>query len=339
MLSIPDPTEHVTKLADWVELSALLAPDGRIGFSTLVSATDLESEEQDEDIADEDARQESLVNAVQAVLSERRKIVGPDDYPFVVDEEGDGIQRVAAVTPVGAIYLFCLFLSHAYDRTIIPKEHAPEITHEVRDLFQICATVAAAGYVDGVAVSFGWPRPESEAFLAALKRIYTMFGDGKPHDVAPPGAPEAVKDDGIDVIAWRPSPDGLPGTHYLLGQVASGNDWQDKTVVAYIDVFHKFWFTTQPAARETPAMFMPFCLEPKISDDPLETQEIAVGNMQRLTNKFGMLFYRYRMPHFAGKGIRANVEQGHLVERIDELPKVANWVRQYLDELRAAANL
>lgn len=337
MLSLPDPTEHVTKLADWIELSALLAPDGRIGFSALVSAADLGVEEQEEDIADEDSRHEALVGSVQAVISERRRVVGKDDYPFLVDDDGIGIQRVQAVTPVGSVYLFCLFLSHAFDRTIIPQEHAPEVTHEVRDLFQVCATVAAAGYVDGVAVSFGWPRPGHEAFLQALKRIYAMFGDGTPHDAPPPGAPDEVKDDGIDVIAWRPSPDGLPGTHYLLGQAASGKNWQDKSVVTEIDVFHKFWFSTQPAARDTPAMFMPFCLEPKGADDAVEAQESAVGNMQRLTNKFGMLFYRYRMPHFAARGIRASVEQGHLVERIDELTKVAEWVQLYSDRLRAAA--
>jgi hypothetical protein len=253
-----------------------------------------ETEEQEEDIADEDARHESLVGSVQSVIAERRKIIGPDDYPFIIDDDGSGMQRAAPVTPAGAIYLFCLFLSHAYDRTIIPKEHAPDITHEVRDLFQICATVAAAGYVEGIATSFGWPRPDSEKFLAALKRIYGMFGDGTPHGAAPIGAPDQVKDDGIDVIAWRPSPDGLPGTHYLLGQVASGNDWQGKSVVNYIDMFHKFWFSTPPASREIPVMFMPFCLEPKAFDDPSEAQESAVNNMQRLTNFFGVLIYRYR---------------------------------------------
>lgn len=337
MLSIPDVTEHVTKFADWAELSALLEPDGRIGFSTLVSAVDLEVEEQESDIADEDARQESLVNSVQVVIAERRKFIGAD-YPFRIDDDGEWIELVAPVSSVGAIYLFCLFLSHAQDRTIIPEVHAPTIDNSVRDLFQVCATIAAAGYVEGVATSFGWPRPDSEKFLDALKRIYGMFGDGKPHAAAPAGAPDQVKDDGIDVIAWRPSPDGLPGTHYLLGQVASGKNWQGKSVVSYIDMFHKFWFSTQPASPDTPAMFMPFCLEPKAAEDPNEAQENAVNNMQRFTNQFGVLFYRYRLPHFAAKGIKVNAEQGHMVERIAELPKIAEWVQKYSDELRAAAN-
>lgn len=338
MLSFPDLTEHATKLADWVELCALLAPDGRVGFGTLVSAADLALEEQEVDIADEDSRHENLVNSVQAVLAERRRVVGPADYPFSVDDDGGGMQCAADVTPAGAIYLFCLFLSHAYDRTIIPEEHAPKITYEVRDLFQVCATVAAAGFVDGVAYSFGWPRPGHENFLGALKRIYREFADGRPHDVPPPGAPDKVKDDGIDVIAWRPSPDGLPGTIYLLGQAASGNDWVKKSVVQHIESFHKFWFWTAPATKATPAMFIPFCVMPKGSNDPVETQENAVGNMQRLTHQFGTLFYRYRIPHFAAKGIKGNAEHHYIVERIGELPQVQDWVRRYSEELRAAGN-
>lgn len=335
MLSIPDLTEHVTMLADWFELKALLAPDGRVGFGTLISATDLDIEEQEEDIADEDLRQEGIVIAVQSVIAERRKVVGPADYPFVVDDDGSAMQRVAAVTPVGSIYLFCLILSHAFDRTIIPEAHAPDITLEVRDLFQVCATVAAAGYVDGPAMSFGWPRPDSATFLDALKRIYGLFGDGKPHDDEPPGAPEQVKDDGIDVIAWKPSPDGLPGTQYLLGQVASGNDWDKKSVRTYIDMFHQFWFSRQPASPQTPAMFIPFCFRSKREEDAALTQENAVGKMQKLTAQFGVLFYRYRMPHYAAKGIVASAS--HTVERIEELPKVEDWVKQYSDQLRAAA--
>lgn len=262
MLSIPDLTEHVTKLADWFELSALRAPDGRIGFGTLVSAADLGIEEQEPNIADEDLRQEGMVVAVQAEIAARGKVIGPD-YPFIVDDSGAGMQVAAAITQVGSIYLFCLFLSHANDRTIIPEALKPEIDHEARDLFQVCATVAAAGIVQGIAVSFGWPRPDGAAFLKSLRRIYKLFGDGTPHAQPPPGAPEQVKDDGIDVIAWCPSPDGLPGTQYLLGQVASGTDWRGKSVSTYVKTFHTFWFQRQPASQPQFAMFIPFCFEPK----------------------------------------------------------------------------
>jgi hypothetical protein len=50
------------------------------------------------------------------------------------------------------------------------------------------------------------------------------------------------------------------------------------------------------------------------------------------------LFYRYRVPHFAAKGIKVKTEQGHLVERIDELPKIGEWVQTYSDLLRTAGH-
>ncbi len=336
MFSIPDPTEHVTKLADWIELEVLSAPDGCVGFGTLVSAADLEIEEQEADIADEDLRQEGLVVAVQAEIAARRKVIG-DDYPFILDDSGATLQLATQITAVGAIYLFCLFLSHAFDRTIVPEDLAPDITNDVRDMFQVCATVAAAGYVEGIAISFGWPRPDDAAFLVAVQRVYGLFGDGTPVNTPPPAAPDQVKDDGIDIIAWRPSPDGLPGTHYLIGQVASGNDWRGKSVINYCGMFHKYWFSRQPAAPHQPAMFIPFCLDPKASDDPSIAQEIAVDyNMQRLTNQFGVIFYRYRLPYFAAVGLRVHAQAGHLIERVDELPRVEQWVQTYTTRLRAA---
>src|SRR5262249_52379682 len=154
----------------------------------------------------------------------------------------------------GAIYLFCLFLSHAYDHSIIPKALAPTIDNAVRDLFQACSTVAAAGYVEGIAMSFGWPRPAGAHFLESLRRIYALLGAGTPGTEPRAAAPEDVKDDGVDIIAWRPSRDNLPGTHYLLGQVASGENWVDKSVAADSEMFHKYWFYPQPATPHQNAM-------------------------------------------------------------------------------------
>ncbi len=164
MLSIPDGNAHKTKLADWLELSCVCAPDGRTGFGTLVSAADMSREEQPEDITDDDLWEDAIVISAQNEIGNRLKCIG-DDYPFRIDDRGDYIQMVQNVTDAGAVYLFCLFLSHANDRTIIPESLAPQIDNAARDLFQACATVAAAGYVRGNAMSFGWPRQGGRHFL------------------------------------------------------------------------------------------------------------------------------------------------------------------------------
>ena len=78
------------------------------------------------------------------------------------------------------------------------------------------------------AISFGWPRPSGKRFSGTLKAVYKEFGDGKPHKTARLGASRAVKDNGIDVIAWRRQADRLPGTNIQIGQVVSGSNWKVK---------------------------------------------------------------------------------------------------------------
>lgn len=334
MFAIPDRTAHVTKFADWLEFGAIQSPNGRIGFSTLVSASDISTEEQSEDISDEEIWEDELVLAAQNEIIARAKCVGPD-YPFAIDEHGNFLALADPITPIGSVYLFCLFLSHVTDRTIIPAALAPPVNNRVRDLFQACATIAAAGYVQGYAVSFGWPRPDDTDFLAALHRTYSLVGDGLPHAEPRPAAPPQAKDEGIDVIAWRPSPDGLPGMTYLLGQTASGDNWKDKSVKDDAKLFHEYWFERRPGSRHQDAMFMPFCLEPKRSREDASQQEILVDHMQRLTSKFGLLFYRYRMASFGAVGLAVHRAGQMVVERVDDLPHVEIWVQEYSTTLRA----
>jgi hypothetical protein len=335
VLAIPDKTAHVTRLADWLELSVLSSKDRRIGFGTLVSASDLSNEEQPEDIAEQDTADESLVLSVQSEIRRRRTLIGLD-YPFRIDEKGESMHLVDAISEAGAAYLLCLFLSHGKDVAIIPKKLAPKITNRVRDLFQACATVAAAGFVQGPAVSFGWPRPSKAKFLKALHAAYKAFGDGTPVKRPRAAAPEGVKDDGIDVIAWRVPIDGLSGTQYLLGQVASGADWVDKSVVADSIHFHKYWFEHPPGSQHQDAMFMPFCLEPVSSDPSASYDEVLKDYMQSLGYRFGNVFYRYRVAKFVADGIRLHREGPHAIERVEDFAEISRWVEDYRKKLVAA---
>ena len=71
----------------------------------------------------------------QAEIDRRFANIG-DDYPFRIDAKGRALQFVTPVSNVGSVYLFCLFLSHAADHTIVPKAFAPDVTNKVRDLFR-----------------------------------------------------------------------------------------------------------------------------------------------------------------------------------------------------------
>jgi hypothetical protein len=335
VLAVPDDTVHRTKVADWLELKAIASPDGRVGFGTLISATALSEEEQPEDMADEDIKEDALVLSAQAEITRRRKNIG-DDYPFRIEDNGRAMRFIAPASKVGSVYLFCLFLSHASDRTIVPKVLAPKVSNKIRDLFQACATVAAGGYVKGPSVSFGFPRPDGEAFLKALHRVYKLFGDGKPRKKPRAAAAKKIKDNGIDIIAWRRSIDDLPCTLYLIGQVASGADWEGKSVKADEEHFHKYWFEDIPGSQPSDAMFMPFELEPEDPEDGTSYDDVLKDHMQGVGHRFGTLFYRDRIAKYLAEGLQLVSDGEKAIERVEDIDKVATWVTKYTEVLQSA---
>jgi hypothetical protein len=318
-------------------LKAISSPDGRVGFGTLLSASALAENEPEANIADEDAAEDQLVLAVQGEIIRRRKNIG-DDYPFRIDDSGRAMQLITPLTEAGAVYLFCLFLSHAFDRTILPKALAPKVTNQIRDLFQACATVAAGGFVQGPSMSFGFPRPDGATFLKALHRVYQLFGDGKPLKKPRVAAAKKIKDNGIDIIAWRRSIDNLPCTLYLIGQVASGADWEGKSVVPDREHFHKYWFEHVPGSQPHDAMFMPFGLEPEEPDDGTTAYEDVLKDyMQSVAYRYGTLFYRDRIAGHLAYGLQLVAGGEQQIERTEDIVKVVTWVKKYMERLRAAA--
>lgn len=335
MFAVPDETTHQTKVADWLELEAIASPDGRVGFETLISASALTENDQEENIGDEDIEEDALVLRAQAEIARRHRTI-QDDYPFRIDDNGRSMEFVTPVSKVGSVYLFCLYLSHAFDRTIMPKALAPKITNKTRDLFQACATVAAGGYVQGPAISFGFPRPDGADFLKALKRVYRLFGDGRPRKRPRAAAARSIKDNGIDIIAWRRSADNLPGTFYMIAQVASGKDWEGKSVVPDREHFHQYWFEDKPGSPPHDAMFMPFGLEPEGWEDGVAYESVLKDYMQSVAYRYGTLFYRDRIARYLADGLQLATSSEPNIERATDIIKVIRWVNKYTEKLRAA---
>jgi hypothetical protein len=318
-----------------MELKAIASADSRVGFGTLVSATALAENEQEPDIGDEDVEEEGLVLCVQAEIARRLENVG-DDYPFRIDEKGRALLFKEPVTEPGYVYLFCLFLSHAFDTTIIGKDMAPAVDNRIRDLFQACATIAAGGYIRGPSMSFGFPRPDGVDFLKALRKVYKLFGDGRVCARPRKSAPPKVKDNGIDIVAWRWSIDNLPGMPYLIGQVASGKDWVNKSVKADREHFHKYWFVEHPASQPEDAMFMPFGLEPDNAELGVDYDELLKDHMSSLGYRYGNMFYRDRIARHVAMGLQLIANGERHIQRRDDLGEVTRWVEEYTQRLRAA---
>jgi hypothetical protein len=323
-LYTPSIGSKIDLQADYLEFSALIKPDGNVPIGDLTGEQDLQWDTEADNDDDRDAVLEEARVSIAEEFARRRHVL-ESAYPFSVTPDGAVLQLLPeAEWHIGrSSYLLSLVLSHATTSEIVPREVAPadERLRQSQKLFQVCATLAAAGICRGHAYSIGFPRPDGSTFLKKLQEIWVKFGDGKLRREPLKSASPQIKDGGIDVIAWCPQRDNRPGTMYLLAQVASGKNWSTKSVREFIQAFHYNWFETQPISQCTAAMMIPFL----ISEE---------GKFADATLRLGHVYHRDRLPREASRAPKL-AQEGYTIERLDDMEAVRAWViayRKYLQE-------
>jgi len=323
------------EICDWFELYTLSSEYFAVSIHELSRAWDKRKNSEDADF--EGNSEGNTINAQEFqedICQEIRNRIEKlgDCYPFQFGETDEELVFQWDSSNEGAIiYVFCLFVSNTNNDVIFDDASFYTITHHIRDLFQACATWAAASLVLGHSYSFGFPRPDHSGFLQKLTTIYKRFGDGQVRKTPLPGVSSNQKDAKIDIISWHPRVDSAPGTHYILGQVATGNGWPEKNIKgAPISAFHEIWFELVPASTPTPAMFIPFNIIP-------ENNESIAEKVGILTRQLGDIYYRLVMPKLAQKGLElARINNNLVIERIDDIAEVSTWVEKVIQDFRSA---
>lgn len=331
-------------LADWVELRTLADPEGVFELRKLKRLWDTNRESEDTDLerhhlSEQDTEfdgvsgedEEAFFTSLIVELAERMTNL-KGSYPFEFSGANRTRFKFVGTTSVGsAIYLFCLFLSNEGNQELLDGKWNPAVTDKTRDLFQACSTLAAAGHICGCAISFGWPRPyNNPPFLKKLQEVYAQFGEGTVVTQPKAGASPWVKDEEIDIIAWKPRSDGAPGKFYLLAQVASGENWEGKSVLAGIKYFHRTWFTTPPASQPTAAILIPHLVP-----------QVGVGTrkdrMDLITGKFGHVIDRMLLPEIAEIGLQLanDLTNNYCIERKEDMPVIMEWVNAQAETLKS----
>jgi hypothetical protein len=328
-LSIPPVEAYPHVQLDWLELKILRSEYKTEGLAGLKRDFDTRRNSEGRDPEGGTDDEEAFFERLLEEMRFRSDSLG-DAYPFRLSESGESLELVDAITPGGYIYLFCLFLSHPSAGQVFSGEYLPEIDNSIRNLFQACSTLAAAGEIGGTAYSFGYPRPDGSNFLTKLHEVYRAFGEGQVVAEIPAGASTWPKDEEIDIICWRPSSDGAAGKPYMLGQVASGANWGAKSIKGgSIESFHNVWFIRRPASEAKASMFFPFCIDPTASETLRERLEVLV-------HKYGTIIYRYRLPRLAQIGIDLKAENADLVVEGElALPTISEWVDAQISQFEA----
>jgi hypothetical protein len=311
--------------ADYLELTAFFSEQSRAFTKDLVNAAEIGADEDYRDVDEEMTDREEIVSGAVRRIDGRSLALGKA-YPFTLDENGDVLTYVGQEPSYGqAAYILSLVLSHLKavspildGSTVYPTE--AEIV-ELRKYFQYFATAALAAEVNGRAWSFGHPRPDKSNFHTKLAEIWSVFRDGVIQPAI--GVPESPKDDQIDVFAARIHPDGLPGFLLAAAQVATGNNWREKSLRHHLEkVFPSRWFGQQPVTMMLCYHIIPFARpDDKFFDDCRE---------------LGNVLHRLRVPYRVAEAQGLH-DQGIAIEAFDQLTAAVDWVKAYAARGAAAA--
>jgi hypothetical protein len=342
-------TDTRSMRADFMELSALFSSRGKSSKATILGVLDLsndgavpfvepEGEYFDEEIV-ESEREQLVTKTFEELLYRQYCLEGA--YPFTVDPRTQTLSLLD-IKPEEhcgrAVYLFCLLASAIRVDQLQGGRDLDVVEAAIPTNFQICACLAAGGFLAGHVSSFGFPRATGESFLPALQDTFARFGVGSVRAEILDGMPQDLKDGGIDVIAWRELPDRMPGKLYLLGQSASGKNWKSKSVVEYIEQLHGSWFTEAPAAlTATPAMFIPFPLHHDMDEPRRDSFVVALKRLfWHEEKRYGIIFDRIRIPHLANVCINFDPDARQRVESADQFARIDRWVTETVSLFRSA---
>ena len=309
--------------ADFLELVAFFAQDGYVPTSDLLNEASIGADGEPADL-DEEMRDgvEEMRSRIIERIEHRHAVLG-SAYPFLLDQSGDLLTCTLGDGSFGqGAYMLSLVLSNLRTPILGGSWLRPEDSEipSLRQLFQYMSTAAMAAEIQGVAWSFGYPRPDRSTFLAKLSQIWSTFDDGTVERQS--GAPEHPKDDKVDVFAARLHPDRQPGFLLAAAQVATGGDWRDKSLLGHVRAFRDSWFLRAPVTRFIPYMIVPFAVD----DDKFRRDVSALGNV----------LHRLRVP-LRVQEARKLVDSGVEIEAYDRLQAVVDWVASYRDRAREAA--
>lgn len=350
----PVRARNRSQLADWVELSALIASTGSIHSNDVRRLIEADSDGEDhgtefdaetgEPLDREilDSASNDAIERLHEELEYRARVSG-ESYPFAIEYsngaasyDGSFRLRCLIVTPTPnndhIFYILCLLESGVRDKIIAVSD--AETTHyRLGLLFQAASCIALGGYLRGRIVWFGFPRPEGNAFLPALKAVFEEFGSHTVLSRIPPGYPEDLKDAGIDIIAWLDFGDGRGARNLIFGQVASGYDWPTKTLLGFIPKFQS-WFLPPAPAHASPAILIPFPIHHTMNEDGDDLWErCAHVRMLYQASDFGVIFDRFRVARFAARACQLSQGERDQIDGFAELGTIEGWVATVLGEL------
>jgi hypothetical protein len=206
-------------LADWIEFNTLFGDGAHVAKSDIrrpLEALNVESRR-----GRGKTTVEALLGAIARRVTSRAALAG-DAYPIKRSRGSYGRKGDWDAYLPYSFALLCT-LSHHYAELALSDGQAKRPA----ELLGLLSTEAIAAYLAGSAVRFDAPRraPVPQKFRTALEYLGRMAGEPIWSEDF---SASSQKDDGLDVVAWKPFSDGRGSQVLILAQCAVGKDWSAK---------------------------------------------------------------------------------------------------------------
>lgn len=351
-LVAPDIQRSFSLSADWLEVLALARPHQSATDNDIAGPNDILEDRAAIDLVGDDGfpsedpdivdlASEQALDALFEEIAYRKRVLDTA-YPFDLEIAGRRLTikvspptGVEAVDQGRAIYVACLYMTAVRGGLINAKAAGIQADPAMGNAFQICATIAAAGYMSGDAYWFGHPRPDRTPFLDAIRKLSGLLRQGAPAATVPLGETLYAKDGGIDVVAWRDHHDGRPAKLIMYGQCSSGMDWPSKTVKGSVDRMDSY-YSLPPSKHWIPALLTPFPLySEKENTNRLRTEDSMRGFYRQNEAVMGVIIDRLRIVKWSIEALR-NV-QPSMKDAVDRLTDLFDWSQRASEAVRLAA--
>ena len=312
------------RLADWLELKALISADENASITDLVrelqrngTTEERFPDEDDDDLSDDeledeedelDAREQRAMRLAEDAFAaiEDRKLACEIDgaYPFVIDSRSIQLRKGGLKSP----YTFFLLLGEFGQKKGVKKG---------TKIFEHMCAWATRAYLGPKTLTavFGFPRDVpnlGKGFKKAVDDLCSLISEGVRCRDSDKVRDE--KDAGLDIVAWRSFPDRRVGKLIAFGQCATGDDWPSKTTELLPESWCGTWLAEAPAAWPVLRMFfLPY--------------RVRVKDWDSVSRKAGLVFDRRRLAHCLALDPDADTVLAD---------KWAEWTKELHEKLRAA---
>ena len=248
----PSPSSEKHELADYVELDAW-----REGSMSTVKLTRFLGRREDPDYSDGVPEEDEVDTVAEDAFGEleRRHEACAGGYPFVLDDRGIIFQRQKHIggeeNARHAIYKYLLLATRLNMRN--DRQHDG---YDGTRLLEELAAESARSYLGSRSKSMVFGTAVSaRGFPDRINKLCKCIGEGggfRDRD----NTASRQQDGKLDVVAWTPFSDRLPGQLIMFGQCKTGTHYKDQLAQLQPDSFCRKWLRTQPAVTPTRAFFL-----------------------------------------------------------------------------------